>query len=141
MGEGFGIYTNFTKLRTHGTNSAFQTGPTSTAGDTLAGFLNTTGNVGLSYRGYGLDLRLQAVYRGNYLTSNSTTPALVQYQKAKTSWNWKSRYALSRRLSLFLDLENIFSVPLDTVYALYPDRVVSNRTFHTKIVAGITGRF
>ena len=139
--KGFGIYTNLTKLRTHGNNSAFQTSPTTTAGGTLAGFLSTTGNLGVSYRGYGLDLRLQAVYRGNFLTSNSTTPSLVQYQKSKTSWNWKSRYAFSRRMSLFLDLENVFSIPLDTVYALYADRVVSNRTFRTKIIAGVTGRW
>jgi TonB-dependent receptor len=138
--KGFGIYANITKLKTHGNNSAFQTGPTTTAGGTLAGFLSTTGNVGLSYRGYGLDLRLQAVHRGRYLTSNSATPSLVQYQKSKTSWNWKSRYAFSRRMSLFLDLENIFSEPLDTIYALYPDRVVNNRTFRTKIIAGVTGR-
>ena len=81
-----------------------------------------------------------AVYRGRYLRSNSATPALVQYQVAKTTWEWKSRYALNRRLSLFLDVQNIFSVPLDRIYAAYPDRVINNRGFPTKFVAGITGR-
>ena len=32
--------------------------------NSLAGFLNKSGNLGLSYRGYGFDLRVQAVYRG-----------------------------------------------------------------------------
>lgn len=139
--RGLGIYTNFTKLSTFGNNSSFTTGPVSSAGGTLPGFLNKTGNIGLSYRGFGFDLRVQAIYRGEYLTSNSTTAALVQYQKAKTTWNWKSRYTLSRRTSLFLDLENIFSVPLDTIYSAYPDRVTTKRLFHTKIIGGITGRF
>ncbi|MBI4622586.1 MAG: TonB-dependent receptor, partial [Verrucomicrobia bacterium] len=120
---------------------SFTTGPTSSAGGTLPGFLDKTANVGLSFRGFRLDLRLQANYRGEYLTSNSTTAALVQYQKAKTTWNWKSRYTISRGLNLFLDLENIFSEPLDTIYSAYPDRVTRQRLFHTKIIGGITGRF
>src|SRR5262249_12423774 len=139
--RGFGVYANFTKLRTWGNNSAFTTGPVGTGSGTLPGFLDKTGNLGLSYRGFGLDLRLQAIYRGAYLTANSPTQALVQYQRSKTTWNWKSRYALTRRTSLFLDLENMFSVPLDTVYSGYPERVTRQRLFHTKIIGGITGRF
>jgi len=65
----------------------------------------------------------------------------VTYQEAKTTWSIKSRYAFSRRFSLFLDLENIFSEPVSKTYALYPDRVILDYQFPTKIVAGITGRF
>ncbi|MBI4660562.1 MAG: TonB-dependent receptor, partial [Verrucomicrobia bacterium] len=139
--RGFGLYANYTKLRTEGRNSAFTTGPSSSAGGTLAGFLDTTGNIGLGYRGFGFDLRLQTVYRGKYLRANSTVAALVQWQEPKWTWNWKSRYNLSKSLGVFLDLENMFEVPLDRVYAAYPERVISYRTFHTKIVGGITGRF
>lgn len=136
--KGLGVYTNFTKLQTEGNNPTFIAGA---AGSAIPGFLNTTGNIGLGYRGYGMDLRLQAVYRGRYLTSNNVIPALVTYQEPKTTWSWKSRYNFSRNLGVFLDLENIFSVPLDRQYAAYADRVTSFRTFHTKIVGGITGRF
>jgi TonB-dependent receptor len=139
--KGFGVYANFTKLETEGDNSAFQTGPTSTAGGTLPGFLSTSGNLGISYRGYGFDIRPQAVYRGRYLTSNSADPALVTYQEAKTTWSIKSRYAVTRRVSIFLDLENIFSEPVSKTYALYPDRVILDYQFPTKIVGGVTGRF
>ncbi|MBI4625507.1 MAG: TonB-dependent receptor, partial [Verrucomicrobia bacterium] len=139
--KGFGFSANYTKLRTYGDNSAFRTGPTSSAGGTLAGFLSSSGNIGLSYRGHGFDLRLQAVYRGEYLTSNSATPALIQYQVAKTTWYWKSRYAFSRRLSVFFDVENIFGEPLDLRYRLYRDRISNWRNFDPKFVTGITGRF
>ena len=139
--KGLGVYTNFTKLRTEGRNSNFTTGPTSSAGGTIAGFLDKTGNIGLGYRGYGFDLRLQTVYRGKYLRANSTNAALVQWQEPKWTWNWKSRYTFKRGYGVFLDLENMFEVPLDRVYAAYPNRVISYRTFHTKIVGGITGRF
>lgn len=139
--KGFGLYTNFTKLQTEGKNPSFTAGPGAGAPTAIAGFVNTTGNIGLGYHGYGLDLRLQAVYRGKYLTSNNTIPALVTYQEPKTSWSWKSRYNFSKSKGIFFDVVNIFSVPLDRLYALYPDRVTSYRTFDPKIMGGLTGRF
>jgi TonB-dependent receptor len=126
--RGFGVQANFTKLNTKGPNRE------------LSGFLDRTANGGLSFRGFGFDLRLLANWRSKYKTSNSTNPALEQYQKSRVFVNWKSRYSLSRRLSLFFDVENIFSEPLDNIYAAYPDRVVSLRTFDAKIVFGIEGR-
>ncbi|WP_414662583.1 TonB-dependent receptor [Horticoccus sp. 23ND18S-11] len=138
--RGFGVYMNATKLWTKGNNSAFVTGPGSSAGGTLAGFLDFTGNIGVSFRGYGFDLRLQAVHRGEYLISNSTTPALVTWQLPKTSWTWKSRYAFTKTLSAFVDLENFTEELLDNRYAAYKDRPNSWRTFHTKVVFGVTGR-
>ncbi len=138
--KGLSLYMNGTKLWTKGNNSAFVTGPGSSAGGTLAGFLDFTGNVGIGFRGYGFDLRLQAVYRGEYLISNSTTPALVTWQLPKTSWTWKSRYAFTKTVSGFVDLENFTETLLDNRYAAYKDRPSYWRTFHTKVVFGVTGR-
>jgi TonB-dependent receptor len=135
--RGFGVNANFTSLRTQG-DYGMETVQTT---NSLPGFLNKSGNAGVSYRGFGLDLRVLAVYRGEYLVATSPTPALVQYQRSKVTWVWKSRYAFSKRASLFLDLDNVFSQSLDMIYALYPDRVINNRKFPIKIVAGITGRF
>ena len=61
--KGFGLYTNYTLLKTQGNYG----GAAVLTNNSLAGFLQKTGNVGLSYRGYGFDLRLQANYRGQYL--------------------------------------------------------------------------
>jgi iron complex outermembrane receptor protein len=135
--RGFGISANYTTLKTEGNYG----GTTVLTNNSLPGFVNKSGNLGLSYRGRGFDLRLQAIYRGRYLTANNANPALVQYQEDKITWVWKSRYAFSRRASLFLDLDNMFSESLDMIYAAYPDRVVNNRKFPVKIVAGISGRF
>jgi iron complex outermembrane receptor protein len=132
--KGFGLNANFTSLKTEGDGTRVLTSAS------LAGFVNKAGNIGLNYRGRGFDVRIMAVHRGEYLTSNSTTPALVQYQKAKTTWEWKSRYGFSKRLNLFFDVQNVFSAPLDRIYAAYPDRVINNRKFPAKFVAGITGR-
>jgi TonB-dependent receptor len=135
--KGFGVSANYTSLKTEGNYGGAAVLTTTS----LAGFLSKSGNIGLSYRGYGFDLRVLAVHRGEYLSSNSATPALVQYQKAKTTWEWKSRYAVSKRLSVFFDVQNVFSAALDRIFALYPDRVINNRTFPAKFVGGITGRF
>ena len=126
--KGFGVNANFTKLNTKGQNRR------------LTGFVDRTANGGISWRGYGFDLRVLATWRSEYKTSESTNPALVQFQKARTIVNWKSRYAVSRRLSLFFDVENVFAAPLDNVYAAFPDRVVNLRTFDPKLVFGIDGR-
>jgi outer membrane receptor protein involved in Fe transport len=51
--RGFGVNTNFTKLNTTGRNVR------------LAGFLNKTANAGISFRGFGFDVRLLANWRGS----------------------------------------------------------------------------
>ena len=135
--KGFGVYTNYGYTQTEGNYG----GTVVLTTRSLAGFLNKNGNAGLSYRGYGLDLRLQAAYRGNYLITNSTTPALLVYSNAKTTWNLKARYDVMKRLTLFLDVENLFEEPLNDRYGLYKDRATFYATFHTKINAGFTGRF
>ena len=86
-------------------------------------------------------MQLQAVHRGEYLVSNSTNAALVAYQLKKTSWGWKSRYNFTRNLGVFLDVDNLTSVPLDNRFAAFRDRNISWRTYHAKIVGGMTGRF
>ncbi|MDO8539459.1 MAG: TonB-dependent receptor [Opitutaceae bacterium] len=126
--RGFGVQANFSKFKTKGPNRR------------IAGFLDRTGNAGVSFRGFGLDLRLLANWRSEYQTSQNANPSLVQFRKERILINWKSRYAVSKRVSVFFDVENIFGEPLDDIYALYPDRVVSLRTFAPKIVFGVEGR-
>lgn len=135
--RGFGLNANFTTLKTEGDYG----GAAVVTTNSLPNFVNKSGNLGLNYRGRGFDLRLQAIYRGRYLTANNANPALVQYQESKVTWVWKSRYSVNRYASVFLDLDNMFSESLDMIYAAYPDRVINNRKFPVKIVAGVTGRF
>jgi TonB-dependent receptor len=136
--KGFGVNLNYTTLRTEGDYGT--PGATLTT-NSLAGFLPKAGNIGLSYRGRGFDLRVLVTHRGEYLTSNSNTPALVQYQVAKTTWNWRSRYSFNRNFGVFFDVDNIFAVPLDDRFRLYGDRGDSWRNFAQKFVAGVNGRF
>jgi len=126
--RGFGVQANFTKLNTEGPNRE------------VAGFVDETANVGLSWRGRGFDIRALANWRSKYKSTDSANPALVQFQNARTFVNLKSRYAFSQRLGLFVDIENVFGEPLDNIFALYPGRVVNHRSFAPKVVFGIEGR-
>lgn len=54
---------------------------------------------------------------------------------------FKSKYAISPRLGLFLDVENISATPVAIIYRAYPDRMSAHYTFATKYVGGVTGSF
>ena len=67
--------------------------------------------------------------------------ALLRYEKPRTQIDLKTRYTLSRRLSLFCDVENILAEPLNENYLAYEDRAGQTRLTAPKIVAGLQGRF
>lgn len=142
--KGFGVNASWTVLRSAGNygaapGSAVLTLPFATTA--VQSFLPRSGSAGLSYRGYGLDLRLQAVYRGQYLYVASTNVALLEYRMARTMLNWKSTYNVSRTLGIFLDVDNLNSAVISDNYLLYPDRRNNYATFAPKIQAGVSGRF
>jgi iron complex outermembrane receptor protein len=133
--KGFGVFANYTDMKSEGVF-----GKTVQTTSQIPNFLTKFGNAGISYRGHGFDLRMMVNYRGRYLTAYNAVPGLAEYQKPRMLWSWKSRYTITRALSLFLDLENVFEAWLDDRYLGYEDRVNFQRTYHTKITFGITGR-
>ncbi len=135
--KGFSVNANYTALKTTGDYGA----GVKIATNALAGFINHAANVGLGYRGYGFDLKLQMIYTGNYLYVTSTSPALLQYINPRTIWSWKSTYNLSRTSGFFLDVDNLFSTMRTDIYQLYPDRSSIYGDFPVKVIGGIRGRF
>jgi hypothetical protein len=55
--------------------------------------------------------------------------------------NLKSRYTVSRKLSVFCDIENLNKSPITETYAGTKDRPTQTRIVVAKVVAGVTGRF
>ncbi len=133
--RGFGFSANYTQLSTKGDYGG------TTVTTKVAGFVPKTGNVALTYLGFGWNLRLNAVWRDTYLITNSTNPALVVYQEPKMQVNLKSRYTVSRKLSVFCDIENLNKSPITETYAGTKDRPTQTRIVVAKVVAGVTGRF
>lgn len=133
--RGFGFYANYTRLLTEGDYGG------ATVTSTVAGFVPKTGNVALTYLGHGLNIRLNAVWRGEYLVTNSTNPALLVYHEPKLQVNLKTRYNFSRNTAVFCDIENLNKSPITETWVGSPDRPNQTRIVVAKVVAGIMGRF
>ena len=133
--RGFGLYANYTRLTTRGDYGG------TTVTTQVAGFVPKTGNVAITYLGHGYNLRLNAVWRDTYLVTNSANPALLVYQEPKLQVNLKTKYAVSRAVSVFCDIENLNKSPITETYVGNKDRPNQTRIVVAKIVAGIQGRF
>ncbi|MBI4626905.1 MAG: TonB-dependent receptor [Verrucomicrobia bacterium] len=135
--KGFGVHATFTKLKTEGNYG----GTTNVTSSSLAGFVPESGSLGLSYRGYGFELRLQAVAYGGHVLAANANPVLVQYRRSRMIWNWKSKYNFSRKLSVFLDVDNFTSAPSVETYIGFKERQNNWYTFDPRIQVGIGGQF
>lgn len=133
--KGFGLNANYTYLETRGDYGG------AAVSTQVAGFKPRTSNVAISYRGAKLNVVAQWNWVGKWLVSNSTNPALLRFERPRTQVDVKTRYTLSRRLSLFCDVENLFAEPLNENYLAYEDRAGQTRHTSPKIVAGVQGRF
>lgn len=133
--RGFGLNANYTYLETRGDYGG------AAVSTQVSGFKPRTANVAISYRGSNLNVVAQWNWVGRWLVSNSTNAALLRYEKPRTLVDLKTRYTLTRRLSLFCDLENILAEPLNENFLAYEDRAGQKRLTAPKIVAGLQGRF
>jgi len=133
--RGFGLYANYTRLLTRGDYGG------ATVTSTVAGFVPKTGNVALTYLGHGLNIRLNAVWRSEYLVTNSANAALLVYHETKRQVNLKTRYNFNRATAIFCDIENLNKSPITETWVGSPDRPNQTRIVVAKVVAGVTGRF
>ena len=148
--RGFGSYANFTYLETKG-DFGSATGTTKR----LPNLTPRTFNAGLTYRGYGFDVRLMANYRGEFYRSaasgNFGTGAGVLpgtmfynvYQHARTLWDFKLQYTLNRRYTLFGDIYNLTNDWNNNDYLHAFGREIPSYAAGpgTSFKAGVTSRF
>jgi TonB-dependent receptor len=135
--RGFSVNATYTKLKTEGNYG----GNVALSTSSLQGFVPQTGAFGLTYRGYNMELRLQAVFYDEYLAAANTDPRLQQWWRSRSTWNWKSKYNFSRKLSVFLDIDNVTGAHGSELYRGYRDRPNQFGTFEPKIQVGVSGQF
>jgi len=135
--KGFGVHATFTKLETRGDYG----GTTVVTASALAGFVPESGSFGLTYRGHGLELRLQGVFYGEHVLAANTNPVLVQYRRSRSILNWKSKYNFSRKYSIFLDVDNFTSEPSIVGYIGFKNRQNNWYSFDPRIQVGLSGTF
>jgi TonB-dependent receptor len=147
--RGFGSYANFTYLETKGDFGGI------TTTTRLANLTPRTLNGGLTYRGYGFDVRLMANYRsefyrsstsGNFGTGTGVRPGTMfydVYQHARTLVDFKVQYTLNRTYSFYFDVYNLTNDWNNNDYLHAFDREIPSYAAGpgTSFKAGVTGRF
>ena len=84
---------------------------------------------------------LQANWIDTHLVTVSANPALIVYQKPRTTMNFKLTYDLTPRTSVYFNLDNLLRTPINSRYYLYEDREGFTRVPYRSVAAGIQGRF
>jgi len=133
--KGLGVNANYTYLETKGDYGG------TVVSTQIAGFKPRTSNIAVSYRHSRLNVMAQWNWVSSYLQTNSSNAALLRYERARTQVDLKMKYTLSRTTSVFCDVENLFSEPLNNNYLYSESRSGQTRLTTPKIVAGIQGRF
>lgn len=133
--RGLGTSLSYTKLDTHGDYGG------RSATSQVAGFIPESGNAAITYVFDRLNLRVSAFWRGEYLVGSAANPGLVQYGARKLQASVNTKYTISPRLSIFLDIYNLNKSPNTQRYQVSPDRPTQTIIEVPKYIAGIKGRF
>jgi hypothetical protein len=135
--SGFGLNMNYTQLETRG-----DYGATSGIATTLvAGFRPKTANISINYRKHKYGVSLQTNWLDTFLQTASTNPASLEYEAPRTITTAKVTYAITQRVNLYINWDNIFGEPEINRYRGYEDRVSNTSIVYSGIAAGIQGRF
>ena len=136
--KGLGAYANFTRMEAsgnYGAGSAIALAPN----PRVAGFNPLIGNIGVSYIRSKLSLRVSYNYRGRYLTGYNANESRATYAHARPQVDVKTLYNLSRTLSLYLDVVNVFMNP-DRQAEFGYGRPQTTHLMRPQIFFGLNGR-
>ncbi len=136
--KGLGAYANFTRMQAegnYGAGAAIALAPN----PRIAGFNPLIGNVGLSYIRSKLSLRASLNYRGRYLTGFNANESRATYAHARPQVDVKTLYNLSRTLSLYLDVVNVFMNP-DRQLEFGYGRPSTTHLMRPQLFFGVNGR-
>ena len=101
----FGVFANLTLLDTQGNYST----PDGSITSNIPGFIPKMINAGVSYSGRALSCRILMQHQAERLSSwDPQTTEAWRYTEADTSIDITSSYRLTKRLSLFMNISNLF---------------------------------
>lgn len=132
---GFGVFANYTRLETEGNYGATVVRSTSE----VAGFTPETGNLGISYIRGRSSFRVQFNHAGKYLSVFNASQAALLYRTARSTVDIKTRYTLSNRFDVYVDIDNVFAEP-DRASVYYTGRPQDMFKMSPQFNLGINGR-
>lgn len=105
--NGFGAFANYTRLEAQGDYGTGRVGST----NSIAGFVPTAGNIGISYIRNPFSLRVQLKYNGKFLNTYNATPSRLVWGMPQTTIDTKAVYNINKKFSLYMDVYNILNAP------------------------------
>ncbi|WP_414661342.1 TonB-dependent receptor [Horticoccus sp. 23ND18S-11] len=105
---GLGVHATYTRMQSSG---QYSNGGVLTSTNEVPGFNPFIANAGISYIRGRATLRLQYNYTGRYLRAYNANDSRLQYNIPRRTVDLRTRFNLSRRADLYLDVANIFNEP------------------------------
>ena len=136
--KGLGISANYTRLESRGNYSSSSGTQT---GAEIAGFMPETFNASVTYAYRAWDVQVKYTYRAQNLRDFNANPLLRVYYYSKKNVDLNLKYKWHPRLTLFVDVINIFDDPIANAFIYVKERTRFNQVFTPSIKAGVSGRF
>lgn len=136
--RGLGVMANYTRIKSRGNYTS--TGGTQTGAE-IAGFMPETFNAGLTYAYRAWEAGIKYTYRAQNLRDFNANPLQRVYYYSKKNVDLNLKYKWHPRLTLFVDVINIFDDPISNAFIYVPQRTRYNQVFTPAIKAGVSGRW
>jgi TonB-dependent receptor len=136
--KGLGLMANYTKLESRGNYTS--SGGTTTGAE-LAGFMPETFNAAISYTLRAWDVQVKYTHRAQNLRDYTANPVTRVYYYSKKNVDLNLKYKWHPRLTLFVDVINVFDDPIANAFVYVNKRTRYNQVFTPAIKAGVSGRF
>lgn len=134
----FALFANYTWLESVGDYGTL--GETLTTNQ-LAGFIPRNASFGLSYINHRWSIRTLTTYRGSSLVSQNADPSRLRYSKTRMPTDLSISYSFNPRLTVFLNVNNVFDSRQGGTYQFIPVRDRHNEAWQQHIKFGVSGRF
>jgi TonB-dependent receptor len=131
--KGFSVFANYTYLKTSGNYEGSADNPVTE----LVGFVPKSGNFGIAFTRFGLDVRIKSTYKGKWLTAYNTIPGAVRWTHDRSNVDLNILYRINRRYSVYFDWANIFNEAEAIDYQYREELVRTNNPTGARFNAGV----
>ena len=101
------------------------------------GFVPKSGNFGVAFTRFGLDVRIKSTYKGKWLTAYNINPGAVRWTHDRSNVDLNILYRINRRYSVYFDWANIFNEAEAIDYQYREELVRTNNPTGARFNAGV----
>ena len=141
--RGLGAFATYTRMEADGTYEnagALATSGAVASTSEIPGFNPVSANAGISYIHHRISIRFQFNYTARFLSAYNANQSLLWYTSARRTLDIKTRYNLTDRYDVYLDLTNVFD-EADSATEFYGGRPRSIKDMSPLVAFGVNARF